>query len=409
MSRHGIESTASDKPPGVHTSDSAYNGAFRSPDDSVVEERQNRRMTGLSDAELSHQVSMAIHLEPPPVVVRPPKIKNDGFSHHAFSWLSWSRNEQKDRSRCARSTRHSYSYEETFRFLGLTISKAITYKTSENGIDTARATTRLGWRGTETTWLDDKVPKARQRLQKYSRSEPLDPSTGAPSQETGATVTDIERQKSPKDSGRPRTIPSGAHPWLHDYYYVVVGFMGDESVPKETLRRVVHTEGLFQEIRKAHRHLRNPFRRALSLKEVSGFGIYECDSSKGYHREVDLDKETHRALAELWRNFSGNKLDYEGRWLMWIHQHFNNGSKNPEMGRLTLEFKLRWSVYKVVFWGVVPILLSLAVGFWYMFSDHGEVDGVAVAEAAWVIATYIITTSALLLALLAVITQLGNI
>ncbi|KAK7894173.1 hypothetical protein LTR67_005931 [Exophiala xenobiotica] len=408
MFRLNIESTASNEPAGVSTGNSAYKGGFPSGNDSLVEKSPNRRMTELSDAELSHQVSQVIHLEPPPVVVRPPKIKHDGFSHHAFSWLSWSRNEQKDRSRCARSTHHSYSVEKTFQFLGFTMSKAITYKTSESGIDTARATTRLRWRGNETTWSDDKLPKARQRLKQYSRREPFDPSIAA-TQENGASGTDIERQKPPKDSGQPRTIPSGAHPWLHDYYYVVVGFMGDESVPKETLRRVVHTEGLFQEIRKAHRHLRNPFRRALSLKEVSGFGIYECDSSKGYHREVELDKETHRALAEFWRNFSGNKLDYEGRWLMWIHQHFNNGSKNPEMGRLTLEFKLRWSVYKVVFWGVVPILLSLAVGFWYMFSDHGEVDDVAVAEAAWVISTYIITTSALLLALLAVITQLGNI
>ncbi|KAK5459851.1 hypothetical protein LTS15_003980 [Exophiala xenobiotica] len=408
MSRLDVESNASNEPAGVSTGNSAYKGSFPSAHDSLVEKSPDRRMTELSDAELSHQVSKVIHLEPPPVVVRPPKIKNDGFSHHAFSWLSWSRNEQKDRSRCARSTHHSYSVEKTFQFLGFTISKAITFKTSESGIDTARATTRLGWRGNETTWSDDKLPKARQRLKQYSRREPFDPPIVA-TQENGASGTDIERQKSPKDSGQPRTIPSGAHPWLHDYYYVVVGFMGDESVPKETLRRVVHTEGLFQEIRKAHRHLRNPFRRALSLKEVSGFAIYECDSSKGYHREVELDKETHRALAELWRNFSGNKLDYEGRWLMWIHQHFNNGSKNPEMGRLTLEFKLRWSVYKVVFWGVVPILLSLAVGFWYMFSDHGEVDDVAVAEAAWVISTYIITTSALLLALLAVITQLGNI
>jgi hypothetical protein len=143
MSRLDIESTASNEPAGVSTGDSAYRGGFPSGNDSLVEKSPNRRMTELSDAELSHQVSQVIHLEPPPVVVRPPKIKNDGFSHHAFSWLSWSRNEQKDRSRCARSTHHSYSVEKTFQFLGFTISKAITYKTSESGIDTARATTRL--------------------------------------------------------------------------------------------------------------------------------------------------------------------------------------------------------------------------------------------------------------------------
>jgi hypothetical protein len=185
-----------------------------------------------------------------------------------------------------------------------------------------------------------------------------------------------------------------AHPWLDDYYYVVVGIMGDETGPRESLRRVMRIDGLFQQIRKAHRQLRNPIRRGMSLKEVSGFGIYQCDPNKGHHSEVELDAETERALAELWRSYNTHTLDYEGRWLMWIHQHFNNSSKNAELGTLTLELKLRWSVFKVVFWGVVPILLSLAVGFWYMYSDHGEVDDVAVAEAAWVIATYIITTSA---------------
>jgi hypothetical protein len=122
--------------------------------------------------------------------------------------------------------------------------------------------------------------------------------------------------------------------------------------------------------------------------------IYQCDPSKGHHREVELDPETQMALGELWRSYKSHKLDFEGRWLLWIHQHFNNSSKNPENGRLTLELKLRWSVYKVVIWGVIPILLSLAIGFWYMYSDHGEVDDVAVAEAAWVIASYIVTASA---------------
>jgi hypothetical protein len=163
----------------------------------------------------------------------------------------------------------------------------------------------------------------------------------------------------------------------------------------------------------------------MSLKEVCGFGVYECDPIRGHHKGVDIDRDTERALAELWRSYRSHKLDYEGRWLMWIHQHFNNGSKSPEKGGLTLEFRLRWSANKVVFWGILPVLLSLAVGFSYMYSDHGEVDHVAVAEAAWVIATYIVTTSArkllvtyfvppvtqactVLLALLAVITQFGD-
>ncbi|OQV02827.1 hypothetical protein CLAIMM_07956 isoform 2 [Cladophialophora immunda] len=354
--------------------------------------------------------SKSIRLEPPPVVMRPPKVRFDGFSSAALSWFAWNRNEEKDLPDCARSMRRSYSYRSTFRLFGFSVSKDVSYKTSESGIVAAMQNVRLGWGKSETNWVRDKLPQARQRfgLSGSGQGEsPDEEAQDAASQDQSSTTAAVEGQKASKEPKH--TIPRIAHPWHLDYYYVVVGIMGDEIAPKETLRRVMEIDGLFQQIRKAHRYLRNPVRRAMSLKEVSGFGIYQCDPSKGYHREVELDSETESALAELWRSYNTHKLDYEGRWLLWIHQHFNNSSKNPEAGTLTLELRLRWSVFKVVFWGVVPILLSLAVGFSYMYSDHGEVDDVAVAEAAWVIATYIITTSALIFALLAVITQLGDI
>lgn len=241
--------------------------------------------------------------------------------------------------------------------------------------------------------MNDMVPKVRAQLRKYTGQRepgPIDPEgQDMPGQEP-RNEPDIEPRRDHHHEPK-----SYFHAFLHEHYYVVVGFMmRDEGAPKETLRRVMQIDGLFKQIRNAQRHLRNPFRRALSLMEVCGFGIYECHPAKGYHKEVKLDAETEGTLAELWRAYAGHTLDYEGRWLLWIHEHFNNGSRNPEKGRLTLEFKLRWSVYKVVIWGLIPILLSLAIGFWYMYKDHGDIDEVAVAEAAWVIATYIITTSA---------------
>ncbi|KAI1612711.1 hypothetical protein EDD37DRAFT_607373 [Exophiala viscosa] len=399
MSRHSCTDSTSNEPTRVPTGASGCTAKNTSS-------RSNHPIPDLSDETLTSRSSKPIHLEPPPVVVRPPKVKTDSFSHHALTWFAWNRNEHKDISHCARSTRRIYTLEKTLRLFGVTLSQNIAFKTNETGVDIARVNVRLGWQGTERTWTEDKLPQARKRMQTYTQ-RPDDPkSTERDNNDAGSRPEDIERQTAPTDLTQ---VPTIAHPWLHDYHYIVVGFMGDGSVPRETLRRVMDTEGLFQAIRKAHRTLRNPLRRALSLKEVSGFGIYECDPAKGYHREVELDHETGRALSELWRSYKGNKLDYEGRWLMWIHEHFNADSNNPEMGGLTLEFKLRWSVVKVVFWGTVPIVLSLVIGFWYMYSDHGDVDDVAVAEAAWVIATYIVTSSALLLALLAVITQLGNI
>jgi hypothetical protein len=209
-----------------------------------------------------------------------------------------------------------------------------------------------------------------------------------------SSVTDTSGTLTDRQKDRKRKAPSSLHPWLHEHYYVVVGYMGNQTAPRESLRRIPEIDGLFRQIRKAYRHLRNPLRRVMSLKEVCGFGVYECDPVKGYHKEVEVDKDTQRTLAELWKSYRSHKLDYGGRWLMWIHEHFNNGSKSPEQGRYTLEFKLRWSAVKVIIWGILPVLLSLAVGFWYMYSDHGDIDEVAVAEAAWVIATYIVTTSA---------------
>lgn len=97
-------------------------------------------ISGPSDVRLSPQVSKSsksIRLEPPPVVMRPPKVKDQGFGHTALSWLSWIRNVEQDIPDCARSMRRSYHYRGTFRLFGFTMVKDINYKTSESGIDAA--------------------------------------------------------------------------------------------------------------------------------------------------------------------------------------------------------------------------------------------------------------------------------
>ncbi|KAJ9607861.1 hypothetical protein H2200_007940 [Cladophialophora chaetospira] len=412
----GSPGTPDVEPAEVSTSASAFGapdpGDYQLEDDNpsrVQSTAFTQRPSRGLNADLSPQItksSRSIRLEPPPVVLRPPRVKSDGFSSAA--WFAWVRNEEKDILDCARSMKHSYSYRSTFRLFGLSLSRDVTFKTTVSGIDAAVVNFRFGWGKSEANWALDHLPRVRKRLAAYT-TEPnaVDEERQDDGSQEQSSTTAVEGEKRPKKHvhGPPRA----AHPWLNDYYYVVVGIGAQDSAPKEVLRRVMRIDGLFQQIRTAHRHLRNPIRRAVSLKEVAGFGIYQCDPSKGYHKEVELDNETRGTLAELWRSYNTHKLDYEGRWLMWIHQHFNNSSKNAEEGTLTLELKLRWSIFKVVSWGVVPILLSLAIGFYYMYKDHGEVDEVAVAEAAWVIATYIITTSALIFALLAVITQLGDV
>jgi hypothetical protein len=103
-------------------------------------------IAGLVENALSPQVtktSRSIRLEAPPVVIRPPKVKADGFGLTSIPFLSWTRNSEKDTPDCARSTRWSYSFRSELRFLGLSVSRGFNLKTSEAGIDTAAQTIRF--------------------------------------------------------------------------------------------------------------------------------------------------------------------------------------------------------------------------------------------------------------------------
>jgi len=145
---------ADNRPVGVSGAASpsvAIHPSGRAAEDSAdqAEKHQERSLTELSDINLrlNPQKSMQIHLEPPPVIKRPPKIKNDNFSlsfnYHTYSLFSWSRTEQKEVLHCARSTSHSYEFQTTLRLLGFNISKKLVFKTSESGIDTAVQQVRM--------------------------------------------------------------------------------------------------------------------------------------------------------------------------------------------------------------------------------------------------------------------------
>ncbi|KAL1877358.1 hypothetical protein VTK73DRAFT_8653 [Phialemonium thermophilum] len=196
-----------------------------------------------------------------------------------------------------------------------------------------------------------------------------------------------------------------------DCRYIVVGTMGiDESVPHEVILPVRQRDNddLFKQIRRAMRRVRAWHKRLMSLKKVSGFSLYECIPARRYHHVRELDGETRRAMAEFWKDFITLDEDYSDRWLNWVHKNFNNGSFDPEKGRYALQLVLRWSANKLIFWGAVPILLSLAVGFGYMFRPTTGEDFLTVVQTAWTISSYIITAAALALALTAVITQIGD-
>ncbi|KKA19094.1 hypothetical protein T310_6947 [Rasamsonia emersonii CBS 393.64] len=169
--------------------------------------------------------------------------------------------------------------------------------------------------------------------------------------------------------------------------YVVVGLYNrNNNVPVERLKRVKEAGQLFAAIRSASKSLRSLPQRLFSLKYVAGFGIYECHPDKGYHTYVDIDLPTERVLLEFYRDYKSLRNDVEDRWGDWVHEKFNNGSTDPGQGRYSLQLVLRWSVGRITIYVTAPIILSLAIGIWYM-QKTGD------AEAAWVISTYIVAAT----------------
>jgi hypothetical protein len=210
--------------------------------------------------------------------------------------------------------------------------------------------------------------------------------------------------------------------------YVVIGIIRQErSVPLERLRYVTREAGLFKQIYIASLLLRPPREQWVSLKRITGFGIYKCHPGEDYHTMIDCDNATKRALAELFKDYQTRFWGYEDygdRWMNWIHTKFNNSDNDPKNGRYSLQLILGWSIPKLVFWGIAPILLSLAIGIWYMLTPPPGADQVAVVQTAWTIASYIVTAAAckkqpslrkyelmniVAIGILAAITQLGHV
>ncbi|KAL4937625.1 hypothetical protein BDV06DRAFT_226765 [Aspergillus oleicola] len=188
--------------------------------------------------------------------------------------------------------------------------------------------------------------------------------------------------------------------------YVVVGVMGREgSIPKEIKMGLERRGDLFQQIRKAQRTLRPLLRRSLSLKTVVGFGLYECHPEQNRHSVPDIDRETELTLIQLFWDYKTSKYDIGDHWLAWVDSQLNRREN-----KYALRLVLRWSVTRFVIWGVTPLLLSLAIGFWYMYKPHTpDADPVAVVQTAWTLSSYIVTAAALAIGILAAVTQVGDV
>jgi hypothetical protein len=74
-------------------------------------------------------------------------------------------------------------------------------------------------------------------------------------------------------------------------------------------------------------------------------------------------------------------------WSNWVKTELNDNKQKPSTGgKYSLELQYSWSASKVCFVLIPPLVLSLAIGIWYMVHT-GDVVG------AWTIALYIVATA----------------
>jgi hypothetical protein len=181
--------------------------------------------------------------------------------------------------------------------------------------------------------------------------------------------------------------------------YIIVGMMSTTtSLVREQLIYLRTPDGtsvdFFMALRTAEWKIRPWYQRILALKHIGAFGIYQCHPDEDYHAPVEVDRATKLALAELYHAYRSNRRDKDDYWKRWIHHFFNEGDRVPGRGRYALRFVLTWSVRKILLFSFVPIILSLVIGFWYMFTSHDlQSDRVAIVQTAWTIASYIVTTA----------------
>ncbi|CZR53226.1 uncharacterized protein PAC_03104 [Phialocephala subalpina] len=165
--------------------------------------------------------------------------------------------------------------------------------------------------------------------------------------------------------------------------YIVIGwFVRTASDPNERILQFERPEELFKMMRKGERNVRG-YRRFLSLRGLRGFGLYKM----------------YLAYRASYRHYDD---DVARAWQGWVHKNLNDGKNNPLEGRYSLQLIYDWSSYRLSIVVAVPLLLSLAIGFWYM-NGRGDV------VTAWTLALYIVTAAAAIIALMAIIGGLKDI
>jgi hypothetical protein len=104
-----------------------------------------------------------------------------------------------------------------------------------------------------------------------------------------------------------------------------------------------------------------------------------------------LNASQEAVLSQLFLAYSASYRHADGdvarAWQGWVHKNLNNSKNNPLEGRYSLQLIYDWSSYRLSAVVSIPLLLSLAIGTWYMMG-HGDV------VTSWTLALYIVTAAA---------------
>ncbi|KAH7351011.1 hypothetical protein BKA65DRAFT_476359 [Rhexocercosporidium sp. MPI-PUGE-AT-0058] len=169
--------------------------------------------------------------------------------------------------------------------------------------------------------------------------------------------------------------------------YIVVGwFLHSTSDPNERILQFDNTTELFQVLRKGE----SDCERVEEIPVVEKFERLWSDS---------ILSQLFLAYKASYRHAD---QDVSQAWEGWVRKNLNDNKDNPLEGRYSLRLIYDWSSYRLSTVVAIPLLLSLAIGFWFM---NGQGDVVT----AWTISLYIVTAAAALIALMAIIGSLKDI
>jgi len=218
---------------------------------------------------------------------------------------------------------------------------------------------------------------------------------------TSAVATNDQPQSTPESVSIPvaSDVQDDLPTFRSHHRYIALGILSRKTgLAREKITTRLETQKshdpLFSSIRKSSWKLWPLHKRLFSLKHISGFGLYHCHVDSGYHSPVDVDDRTKQTLFEFYLDYKHSPPGMDHQWLEWIHEHLNSGDADPRNGKYTLELQLRWSITKILIYGLLPVLGSLVVGVAYMQVRMRRADDfgaqLSVVQTAWGIASYVV-------------------